>query len=64
MTIAIPYAVIATATGTVNGQAVTAGEVVNIVMWDGVTPWSPPAGTEVRANNVPTPLAIGQTTTV
>ena len=63
MTTPATYAVIATAAGTIDGQAVTAGEVVNIVVWDGVTPWTPPVGTEVRADPTGT-LQIGQTTTV
>lgn len=57
------YAVIATAAGTVNGQTVTAGEVVNIVLWDGATQWFPPAGTEARADPTGT-LQIGSATTV
>jgi hypothetical protein len=61
MSTPIPYAVIATTSGTVNGQTVTAGEVINIVIWDGVTLWTPPSGTEARVAGT---LAIGETTTV
>jgi hypothetical protein len=46
-----PYAIIATATGEYYGASATIGEVVNIVLWDGDTAtWSPPAGTEARAD--------------
>jgi hypothetical protein len=63
MAMPIPYVVIATASGTINGQTVAVGEVINIILWDGVAPWTPPDGTEVRAD--PTgALTIGQTTTV
>lgn len=27
------------------------GKVVNVVMWDGVTPWSPPAGTRAKQSD-------------
>jgi hypothetical protein len=57
------YAVIATTVGTYYGTAATVGQVVNRVMWDGGTEWSPPIGTEARADPEGT-LAIGQTTTV
>ncbi len=57
------YALVATAAGTVSGQTVVMGQVVNVVLWDGVTPWSPPAGTEARADPTGS-LQIGQTTTI
>jgi hypothetical protein len=57
------YAVIATAAGTIDGQTVVAGQVVNVVLWDGVTPWTPPAGTETRADPTGS-LQIGQIATV
>jgi hypothetical protein len=58
-----PYAVIATSAGTVSDQTVVVRQVVNVVLWDGVTPWSPPAGTETRADPTGS-LQIGQTTTI
>jgi len=58
-----PYAVIATAAGTYFGVAATVGEVVNVVLWDGASPWAPPVGTEARADPSGA-LQIGQTTTV
>jgi hypothetical protein len=59
-----PYAIIATATGEYYGAPAIIGEVVNIVLWDGDTAtWSPPAGTEARADPTGT-MQIGQTTTV
>ncbi len=57
------YAVIATVAGTYYGTAATVGDVVNVVLWDGVAPWTPPAGTELRADPEGA-LLIGQTTTV
>lgn len=57
------YLIIATAPGTVNGQTVTAGEVVNVALWDGVAPWTPPTGTETRAD--PTgEIQVGATVSV
>jgi hypothetical protein len=67
------YAVIATVAQQVmiqnpaNGEPVETtvqpGYVINRVMWDGGSEWSPPAGTEARADPTGT-LQIGQTTTV
>jgi hypothetical protein len=45
-----PYAIIATAAGTYYGITATIGEVVNVVLWDGGDEWSPPTGTEARAD--------------
>jgi hypothetical protein len=63
------YAVIATAETTIINPdgttiSVAPGYVLNVVLWDGDTSiWSPPAGTEARAD--PTgALQISQTTTV
>jgi len=68
-----PYAVIATVAQRVmilnpaNGEpietAVQLGDVINRVMWDGGSDWSPPTGTEARADPNGT-LPIGSTTTV
>jgi len=59
-----PYAIIATAVGDYYGITATVGQVVNIVLWDGdTTAWSPPTGTEARADPTGT-MQIGQTTTV
>jgi hypothetical protein len=60
----VPYAVIATVATTLNGEPAPAGTVLNLILWDGVTPWPLPAGTELRVNTIAMPLAIGQTTTV
>ncbi len=62
------YAIIATASITyVNGQGATvqapAGTVINRVMWDGGSDWTPPANTEARADPNGT-LGIGSTTSV
>lgn len=57
------YAVIATAAGDYYGITATVGEVVNVVLWDGAAEWTPPVGTEARADPTGT-LQIGQTTTV
>jgi hypothetical protein len=63
MTSSSTYAIIATAAATVNGASVSAGTVINRVLWDGAASWSPPSGTEARAD--PTgALPIGSTTTV
>ncbi|HET6610129.1 MAG TPA: hypothetical protein VFG62_25920 [Rhodopila sp.] len=63
-----PYAVIATISKTIinnDGSASTAqpGTVLNIVMWDGASKWTPPDGTEARADPSGT-LTIGSMTTV
>lgn len=58
------YAIIATVAGEYYGTPGTVGEVVNIVLWDGDTSvWTPPTGTEARADPTGT-LQIGSTTTV
>jgi hypothetical protein len=64
-----PYAIIATVATTITNpdgttSSVAPGYVLNVVLWDGDTSiWSPPAGTEARADPTGT-LQIGQTTTV
>lgn len=57
------YAVIVVTAGTYDGVAAVAGQVINRVMWDGVSEWTPQAGTEARADPNGT-LQIGSTTTV
>jgi hypothetical protein len=62
------YAIIAIVATTITNTdgtttAVSPGYVLNRAMWDGVSEWSPPPGTEVRADAAGS-LAIGQTTTV
>lgn len=57
------YALVATAAGTIDGQARAVGEVANRIMWDGVTTIILPPNTETRAD--PTgALQIGAVTTV
>ena len=58
-----PYAIIATAAGDYYGITAVVGQVVNVVVWDGASDWTPPTGTEARADPTGT-LQIGQTTTV
>jgi hypothetical protein len=62
------YAVIATVATTITNEDgttsnVAPGYVLNIVLWDGISAWTAPAGAETRADPTGT-LQIGQTTTV
>jgi hypothetical protein len=57
------YLVIATVATTLYGEPAAIGTVLNILLWDGVTPCEPPAGTEALADPTAV-IQIGQTVTV